>query len=97
MGCEHFVEYDPELNKYFPSREYEETSSVMDAIVDYDNECFWEELTERLATRDLILQEGRDKVTAMDFEERLIKTEAFREKYSREFEQQGLSRLIIKE
>jgi hypothetical protein len=33
----------------------------------------------------------------MDFEERLIKTEALREKYSREFEQQGLSRLIIKE
>lgn len=97
MGFEPFVEYDPEMQKYFSSREYEETSSVMDAIVDYDNECFWDELTERLASRDLNLQEGRDKVMAMDFEERLIKTEALREKYAREFERQGLSRVVIKE
>jgi hypothetical protein len=97
MGFEHFVEYDTEMKKYFPTREYEETSSVMDDIVDYDNECFWDELTERLASRDLILQEGRDKVMAMDFEERLIKTEALREKYAKEFEQQGLSRVVIKE
>jgi hypothetical protein len=97
MGFEPFVEYDPEMQKYFPSREYEETSSVMDAIVDYDNECFWDEFTERLASRDLNLQEGRDKVMAMDFEERLIKTEALREKYAKEFERQGLSRVVIKE
>ena len=69
----------------------------MDAIVDYDNECFWDELTERLAYRDLILQEGKDKVIGMDFEERLVKTEALREKYSDEFYRNGLSRVVIKE
>jgi hypothetical protein len=97
MGFEHFVEYDAEMKKYFPTHEYEETSSVMDVIVDYDNECFWDELTERLASRDLIQQEGRDKFMAMDFEERLIKTEVLREKYSKEFEQQGVNRVVIKE
>ena len=97
MGFGHFVEYDAEMKKYFPTREYEETSSVMDAIVDYDNECFWDELTERLATRDLIQQEGKDKVVALDFEERMIKMETFQGRYEEEFERQGLNRLVIKE
>jgi hypothetical protein len=97
MGFGHFVEYDAELKKYFPTRAYEETSVVMDAIVDYDNECFWEELTERLATRDLMQQEGKDKVKEMDFEEREVKIEVLRAKYEEEFERQGLNRLVIKE
>jgi hypothetical protein len=97
MGFEHLVEFDAETGKYFPTREYEDTSSVMDAIVDYDNESFWDELIERLASRDLILQEGKDKVMAMDFEERLVKTETLKEKYSDEFYRNGLSRVIITE
>jgi hypothetical protein len=97
MGFGQLVEYDEETGKYFPTREYEDTSSVMDAIVDYDNESFWDELTERLAYRDLILQEGKDKVLGMDFEERFAKTEALREKYSDEFYRNGLNRVVIKE
>jgi hypothetical protein len=97
MGFEPLVEFDAETGKYFPTREYEDTSSVMDAIVDYDNECFWDELIDRLAYRDLILQEGKDKVLGMDFEERFVKTEALREKYSDEFYRNGLSRVVIKE
>jgi hypothetical protein len=97
MGFGHFVEYDPDMKKYFPTGEYEETSSVMEAIVDYDNESFWEELTERLATRDLIQQEGKDKVVALEFEERMIKMETFQGRYEEEFERQGLNRLVIKD
>lgn len=97
MGFEPLVAYDAETGKYFPTREYEDQSLVMDAIVDYDNESFWDELTERLAYRDLIVQEGKDKVLGMDFEERFAKTEALREKYSDEFYRNGLSRVVIKE
>jgi hypothetical protein len=97
MGFANLVEFDPEMGQYFPTREYDETNLAMDAIVDYDNESFWEELTERLATRDLILKEGKEKVMAMDDEERLVKTEDLREKYAVEFERHGISRLIIKE
>jgi len=96
MGFANLVEYDPELKKYFPTREYDETNVVMDAIVDYDNESFWEELMERLATRDLIVKEGKEKVMAMDDEERLVKTEKLRDKYAAEFERHGISRIIIK-
>jgi hypothetical protein len=91
------VEYDPEMKKYFPTREYEETSSVMEAIVDYDNESFWETLMERLATRDLIQQDGKDKVMAMDFEARLVKTGTLRVRYEEEFDRHGVDRLVIKD
>jgi hypothetical protein len=97
MGFADLVEFDPELGEYFPTREYDETNEAMPAIVEYDNDSFWEGLMERLAMRDLILKEGKAKVTAMDEEERLVKTEALREKYAAEFEKYGLSRLVIKE
>lgn len=97
MGFANLVEYDPEMKEYFPTREYDETNVVMEAIVDYDNESFWEELMERLATRDLIGREGKEKVMAMDDEERLAKTEDLREKYAAEFERYGISRVVIKE
>jgi hypothetical protein len=97
MGFGHLVEYDPEMKKYFPTQEYEETSAVMDAIVDYDNESFWEELGERLALRDLVQQEGKDKVAAMAFDERLVRTESWRARYEGEFDVHGLDRLVIKE
>jgi hypothetical protein len=97
MGLANLVEYDPEMKKYFPPREYDETNVVMDAIVDYDNESFWEELMERLATRDLIVKEGKEKVMAMDDDKRLAKTEKLRQKYAAEFEGHGISRVVIKE
>jgi hypothetical protein len=96
MGFADLVEYDPEMKEYFPTREYDENNDVMQAIVEYDNETFWEELTERLAMRDLIVQEGKEKVMAMDDDERLVKTEKLREKYGTEFEQHGISRISIK-
>jgi hypothetical protein len=96
MGFGNLVEYDNEMKQYFPTREYEETTAVMDAIVDYDNESFWEELTERLAMRDLARQVGKDKVAAMDFDERLVKIESFRKGYEAEFRKHGLNRLVIK-
>jgi hypothetical protein len=97
MGFANLVEYDPEMKQYFPTREYDETNVVMEAIVDYDNESFWEELMERLAMRDLILKEGKEKVLAMDDDKRLAKTEKLRDKYAAEFERHGISRVVIKE
>jgi hypothetical protein len=97
MGFANLVENDPEMKDYFPTREYDETNVVMEAIVEYDNESFWEELMERLAMRDLIVKEGKEKVMAMDDDKRLVKTEKLQEKYAAEFERHGISRVVIKE
>lgn len=95
MGFKHLVEYDAKTGQYFPTKRYEEESSVMKFIDEYDNETFWDELSERLAFRDLIMQEGEEKVRAMSLEERFQKVEALREKYLNEFQMNGLNRIKI--
>ena len=43
------------------------------------------------------MKDGKEKVMAMDDEERLVKTEKLRDKYAAEFERHGISRMVIKE
>ena len=70
MKYENLVAYAPEHNRYFPTREYEETSSAQAFIVEYDNDSFWEELTSRLAERDLARQlGGYDRMPTLSPEE----------------------------
>lgn len=97
FGFGHLVEYDEELKEYFPTKAFEDKSMVMPAIYAYDNDTFWEELGDRLALRDLIRQEGEDRVQAMELKERFEKLAPFLEKYHEEFEQHGLDRISIKD
>jgi ribosomal protein S8 len=96
MGFSHLVEYAPEHDKYFPTRMFEEASSVHGFIDDYDNDSFWEELINRLAERDLIRQEGGlSTVLRLSVEERLEKQFRLEEKYAVEFEENGLENIRI--
>lgn len=61
-------------------------------IVDYDDHVFWDELTERLAQRDLARKRG----VAMDEIEReddLLSLRPLEERYRRELEHDGVERL----
>lgn len=97
FGFEHLVEYDDNLRQYFPTKEFEEKSIVLEAIDDYDNETFWDELIDRLAVRDLIRQLGQEAVTALEPKERLEKLGPLLERYGKEFERHGLERLSVPE
>jgi hypothetical protein len=96
MGFSHLVEYAPEHDKYFPTRMFEEASSAHGFIDDYDNDTFWEELINRLAERDLIIQEGGlSSMLRLSVEERLEKQFRLEEKYAVEFEENGLENVRI--
>lgn len=95
MGFKHLVEYDPETGQYAPTSTYEEEGAFMDFIDEYDNDTFWDELTDRLAFRDLIRQEGEERVRSMPPEERFEKLCSMRDRYVTEFEQHGLIRIQI--
>lgn len=92
---ENLVVFDRKLGKYFTTREFED-SRIMKHIEEYENNSFWEELIEHLAERDLIKQYGEEHVIQMDPFERFSKLTELEEKYSREFEQNGLDNVIIK-
>ena len=95
-GYEDLIEYAPDHNAYFPTREYEETGPAMEFIEEFENDTFWDELIDRLAQRDLIKQvDGLENLSKMSFEDRVNKTMPFEEKYAVEFETNDLDNLKI--
>ncbi|MDI6783827.1 MAG: hypothetical protein QME64_07010 [bacterium] len=94
-GLGKYIEYDQELEMFFPTGEFEENTDVEQYREDYDDENFWDELIYRLARRDFIEAYGEDAVMKMDLRERLEKEDPFIEKYYEEFEKYGIERLKI--
>lgn len=93
FGLEDLVDYDRKYG-YEASRELSE-GEVMDYINNYDNDCFWEELNNRLVERDFVKMYGHEEVAKMDWQEKFKKQEPFEEKYAKEFEDFGLERMQI--
>ena len=94
-GCDHLVQFDRKLGKFFPTREFEDTSPGMDFIEESENESFWEELVDRLTTRDLFREMSEEEYGKLEILERFRRREPFEAKYWKEFETHGLERLEI--
>jgi hypothetical protein len=95
FGYGHLIEYDPELQRFFTTKEFEDTSRGMEFIEDFENDSFWEDLIERLVERDLIREMGEKKYLSLDPLDRVKEEEPFWEKYGDEFEALGVDRLEI--
>ena len=87
------VETDPETGRKFLIAEWD-TMLQERKISDYDDHTFWEELTERLAERDLAKRTGQ-RVDDIDRDDDLIELKPIEERYHHEFEEHGLERLQI--
>jgi len=97
MRFENLIHYDAEFDAYFPTREFEETSTAHNFIDEYDNDTFWDELANRLAKRDLLKQMGGpEKMVDMPKEEMLEKLFQLEEFYGDEFTQNGLENLQLR-
>ena len=87
------VETDPETGRKFLVAEWD-TMLQERKISDYDDHTFWEELTERLAERDLAKRTGQ-RVEDIDRDDDLIELKPIEERYRHEFEEHGLERIHI--
>ena len=98
MNYENLVEYALEHSTYFPTREYDETSSAQAFIAEYDNDTFWDELTDRLAERDLARQlGGYDRIPALSKEEMFKRLGQLEDYYGDEFARNGLENLQLRD
>ncbi|MDV6379261.1 hypothetical protein ORD22_13655 [Sporosarcina sp. GW1-11] len=89
FGYEEIIQYDQKLNDYYPTQEYEnQFQPIIDAN---DNEVFWNELSIRLAKRDL----AKEAVVPRDADERFKRLIEIEERYAEEFDENGLDRLVI--
>lgn len=92
MGMEEEIIFEKEYNKFFETRELEE--SLMDYVEEYDGDVFWNELAGRLAVRDVKRQE-RVSVTKLDPEERMRKIWDREVEYLDEFASYELDRVNV--
>lgn len=87
------VDRDEETGDYFMQSEWTDRL-YDDHILDYDDHIFWDELTERLAMRDLARERGTES-DHIDREEDLHLLRPIEERYRQEFEEHGLDQLDI--
>jgi len=95
FGLEDLVEYDRKSREYYPTAEFDEDPEVRQFIDKYNNENFWDELTNRMAVRDFVRKYGKAAINKMTWEERIEKEDPFIEKYQEEFAENGLMNLGI--
>ncbi len=94
FGAGSLVDSVPEEGKYYPTRECEELAE--EYLAEYDNETFWDELTDRLTERDFVAKYGEKAIKKMTIEERFTNMEEFEKVYDEEFDKHGLDRITIK-
>jgi hypothetical protein len=99
MGVENsIVAYDADLEKYVPTRTFEESSEPRKLLDEFADETFWHELTFRFTERDLARAVGGyEKMGLLNPEQRLDLETPLEEKYLEEFEEHGIERLEIVE
>ena len=97
FGCGKFIEYDAKLKRHFPNADFEQDEELERYRDEYDDECFWDGLVDRLARRDFIEAYGEDAIKRMGWEERFLKEEPFLDKYSREVTEYGIDRMSMQE
>jgi hypothetical protein len=90
-----------EIDRDLETSEYYLTSEVAnrfydDHISDYDDHVFWEELSERLAARDLATGRGVNPET-IDRDEDLAVLKPLEDNYRKEFESYGVERMEIQD
>jgi len=96
MGFDELVDYASHLKRYFPTREFEETSPGREFIREFEDDTFWDELVQRLVERDLIRQAGEEKLLSMTPEERFEAEEHLEKRYADEFYNNGLENLTFR-
>jgi hypothetical protein len=89
------IEFDDEHQRYRITTEYLTSSFVQECLDEMRNEIFWEELTMRLAERDVIREIGLPAWNALDEEARRGKTELIEKRYWAEFTKSGIEKLHL--
>ncbi len=97
FGLKDYIEYDEEDKRFYPTRKFEMESEAQEYRAEYDNDTFWDNLINRLASRDFVKKYEEHAIKKMTIEEIIEKHNSFAKKYEEEFEKYGIDRLEIKE
>ena len=94
-GLGEMIEFDQESKRFRVKKEVEEKLFHHECYEEFRNESFWDELTVRLADRDLVKSIGLKAWEALSEEERRKKTAGMEKRYWSEFSKNGIDRVIV--
>lgn len=89
-GLGKYSDYDRETEMFSPADALHNMPEIDAAISDYDDETFWEELSDRLAERELA-----DKAAGLEKKERFTALWDTADQYEYEFEENGIENVFI--
>jgi len=89
------IDYEAAAATYWPLRAFDDAIEAQGFIAEYDNDTFWEELKQRLASRDLGKSMPRHQLARLATDERLRRLWEREEAYGDEFATHGLERLQV--
>ena len=97
-GFGRLIEYDPHDRRYYPTREFEDTTKTEEFIDEFVDDSFWDELVYRLSERDAAHRlGGYAQFRLLSPEDRTALETPDRERYSEEFNKNGIDHLVIAE
>jgi len=95
LGFGELIEFEDERQRYRLTAKYLTKSYVQECLDEMRNEVFWEELTLRLAERDVIRKIGLPAWNALNEESRRVQTEPIEKSYWEEFTKRGIDTLHL--
>jgi len=95
LGFSDIVEFDEAQQRYRVSTDYLTRSFVQESLDEMRNEIFWEELTLRLAERDVIRKIGLPAWNSLDEKARRERTSSIEKSYWEEFTNRGIDTLHL--
>ena len=96
FGFEKYMDHEPrDGDRYFPTRLFEEETDVNKLHDEYDEQSFWDELSDRLGDRDFYKKYTKKDWEKMTREERFLKLQECIIEWEEELENNGIERLGI--
>lgn len=95
LGFGDIVEFDEAQQRYRVTTDYLTRSFVQESLDEMRNEIFWEELTLRLAERDVIRKIGLPAWNSLDEKARRERTSSIEKSYWEEFTNRGIDTLHL--
>ena len=95
MGYDDLIQLSKEDSKYYPTFNFESESVAENLIQEFENNSFWEELTSRLARRDVMKEKNAQSVADLSDEEWFEAMTTAEEKWVKEFDSHDLDRISV--
>lgn len=96
FGFESLIRYSKETDEYVETSDFED-SNVFERISEFEENMFWEKLILMFAQRDAIIETGPEKMMSLSMDERIKVVSKYEEKWTEEIENNGITRLDVKE